>query len=330
MQLYDIGEFGLIEKIKSQLNANSSFLIKSIGDDAAVFDWPEKVLGVVTTDCLVENVHFDLSYTPFNDLGWKALAVNLSDVAAMAASPLYAVISLAINEKWSVENVQEFYVGLKECSEQYNCPIIGGDTATSPNVSFISITVIGNAPKNQIKYRSGAKSGDLIYITGSLGKSRTGFEVLSSNGPNDKYHASVQHFLKPIPKIKEIEKIGQAFKVSSLIDISDGLSSDIQHICKLSQVGCEIWTGQLPIDNDVYPWCDQFSLDPIEFALSSGEEYELLLTLPEEQAEAFNRFIIEQKLTCSLIGKIVPADSGKIFIRNNISYPLKSKGWTHF
>lgn len=330
MQLADVGEFGLIDKIKSQLYTHSPFLIQSIGDDAAVFDWPEGAAGIITNDCLVENVHFDLSYTSFESLGWKSLAVNLSDVAAMAASPLYAVISLAVNEKWSVENVQEFYHGLANCSETYQCPVIGGDTATSKDASFISITVLGYGSKEKMTLRSGAQSGDLIFITGSLGKSRTGFEALSYQGSKEKYIASIQHFLKPMPHLKTMEVIRGSFEISSLIDISDGLSSDLLHICDQSQVGCKLEAEKLPIDNEVFQWCQDQSLDPIAFVLSSGEEYELLMTLPSSAKETFQNFCDEKNIKCSCIGEIISDSSIRTIQIKNLLYPLKPEGWKHF
>ncbi len=327
----EFGEFTLIEKVKKQLASNCHGIIQAVGDDAAVFDWSDTSAGVLTIDCLVENIHFDLTYTSFESLGWKSLAVNLSDVAAMSATPLYAVIALALNKHWTPADVDAFYTGLKSCSDTYQCPVIGGDTSASNEASFISVTVLGKAPKEKIKLRSQAKANDAIYVTGALGKAKTGFEVLSKKCSVEAYQESVAHFLKPVPRLHEIQLIHSAFEITSLIDISDGLSSDLLHICEQSLAGCEVFADHLPFHSEAVMWCKANQEDPVEFLLQSGEEYELLFTLPADDRTAFERFCEEKQLVCQYIGRLLPRDSGCNLIRNQKNKEtLKPEGWQHF
>src|SRR5690606_18876121 len=291
--LSEIGEFGLIELLTKNLGSKLGSTVKGIGDDAAVIDHGNNQM-VITTDLLVEGVHFDLAYMPLKHLGYKAIMVNLSDVFAMNAVATQVTVSIAVSNRFPVEALEELYAGIELASKIYNVDVVGGDTTSSTKGLLISVTAVGVAPADEIVYRSGAKPNDLLVVTGDLGAAYMGLQVLEREkevfkvNPNsqpdlDAYTYLIERQLKPearqdIPPL--LKKLG--VKPTSMIDISDGLSSEIIHLCKNSGVGVNLFEDKIPLDPAVISACEEFELDSTTIALSGGEDYELLFTVAQE------------------------------------------------
>ncbi|MBN2030470.1 thiamine-phosphate kinase [bacterium] len=333
MRLTELGEFGLIGRITRIVNNEGEMrdVVVGIGDDAAVIRTHPGKLAVLTTDMLVEGVHFDLAYTPFESLGWKALAINVSDVAAMGGFPLYGIVSLALPKSWQVEDVELFYKGMKRCGERYHCKVIGGDTVRSNGQGFISVTVMGEVEEGCVARRKGAKVDDLIGITGRLGGARVGLEVLKSGHDRDRFPDSVNCFLEPRVRLKESQWLVKEVHVSSMIDISDGLSSEITHLCQQSGCGCRIWEDKIPVADETVHWVRQYEKKISNYLLGSGEEYELLFTLSKAQFEAWQHSHMNQKRPeITVIGEMTQKEKGICLVRNGETVPLVSEGWDHF
>lgn len=333
MQLTELGEFGLIDRISRIVHEGTGKrdVIVGIGDDAAVVRSNPGSLNVLTTDVLVEGIHFDLAYTPFESLGWKALAINLSDIAAMGGVPLYGVVSLALPITWRVEDVESFYRGLKRCGDTYRCELVGGDTVRSEGKGFISITVMGEVEKEYIVKRSGANVDDLICVTGQFGGARVGLEVLKSGHDPKRFSDSVDRFLEPRVRLQESQWLAKEMHVSSMIDVSDGLSSEIHHLCQQSNCGCRIWEDKIPVSEETMDWVRQQKGRVSDYALGSGEEYELLFTLSKEQYVAWQKsHMNRQKTELTVIGEIAEKEKGICLVRNGETIPLVSRGWDHF
>ena len=332
MDIGSIGEFGLIERIRkiTETHNPDSNLLLSIGDDAAAYIPPKNRITVITTDTMAEDVHFDLSYTTFFEVGWRAGVSNLSDIAAMGAEPGYAVVNIGIPEKWTVENIEEIYRGMTESMSLSGCVIIGGDCVKSKSKGFISITVTGFAEKNLLAKRSEAKPGDSVFVTGSLGGSRAGFEILSKNRDQTDYKKSVNKFLKPLPRIKEAGELVKNFNVRCMIDISDGLSSEIGHICTQSDTGAEINGDKVPVHPEAKIFAEKNNYDPLTYALASGEEYELLFTAsPENSEKLIKSDFAGDVCPVTKIGFIT--DKKGIFVRiKDNKVPIAERGWNHF
>lgn len=292
-----VGEFGLVEKFASLASrfANSN-IVKSIGDDAAVLKTVPGNLEVVTTDILIQNVHFDSSYTSMRHLGHKAAAANLSDIAAMSALPTAAFVSLGIHSNVSVEMLEEFYDSLTAEFGRFGCAVAGGDTSASPVGFVISITLVGEVEPERLATRSGAKAGDVVCVTGDLGRAQAGLKILQrekkrymENGqPVDftpdfeGYDSVLQKHLIPEPRIKLSRDLSEKIRLHSMIDISDGLVSDMLHICRESGVSAVLEEEFIPMDPVTRRVGDEFKDDPLEYALNGGEDYELLFTIAEE------------------------------------------------
>jgi thiamine-monophosphate kinase len=329
LKLGEAGEFGLIERIRRLVDAESEDIVLGIGDDAAVFRPVQDHLAVITTDAMIEGVHFNLDYTPIESLGWKALAINISDVAAMGGIPRYAVISLAVPEKWSVEDVESLYRGVSGCGKEYNCIIIGGDTVRSRSDCFISVTVVGEVEKDAFVRRSGALAGDFLCVTGPLGRSRTGLEVLKAkkNGPD--FPRSVKRFLEPRPLVQEARRLIRELGVTSMIDISDGLASEIHHICHESKLGCIVREENIPISEETIRWTEEKHVPPVQFVLQSGEEYELLFTAEKSRIDKWrNRKNNDWDIIP--IGEMVPENEGVLMDRDGKRCRIPPNGWDHF
>jgi thiamine-monophosphate kinase len=338
-----IGEFGLIARLSQIVQPyRDTLIVKGIGDDAAVYIPADGKVQVVTTDALIEGVHFDLTYVSMRNLGWKSMAVNLSDLCAMLAIPRYALITIAIPRKISVEMVEDFYLGVKSASNEFNFAVIGGDTTTTFGNMAISVTMIGEAEKDFIPYRSGAKVGDYICVTGKPGLSYAGLKILirekkrfleSEDKENFKpnfepFLKAIEKHLKPIPRFDVVNKmINEKVKVNAMIDISDGLSSDLLHICRQSGVGAEIYETSLPIDDMVKKVADEFGEDYLNYALYGGEDYELLFTVSESELKKLDALADDVKV----IGRILDRDQGIKLIRSdNSQRDLEAGGWDHF
>lgn len=332
--LSDLGEFKLIEHLTNHVKLHHKSTIKGIGDDCAVLDC-SKGQTLVTTDLLVEGVHFDLSYMPLKHLGYKAVMVNLSDVYAMNATAKQITVSIAVSNRFPLEALEELYAGINLACDTYQVDLIGGDTTSSTKGMLISITAIGVADKDDIVYRNGAKPNDLLVVTGDLGAAYLGLQVLEREkqvfqvNPNAKpelenYTYLVERQLKPEAR-KDIVKLLKDLEVkpTAMIDISDGLSSEILHICKQSKVGCNLYEDKIPLDQQVISTCEEFNMDSTTIALSGGEDYELLFTVAQED------FLkIKANPNLSVIGHITEENEGvNLITRGNQKIEIIAQGW---
>ncbi|MGJ8591613.1 MAG: thiamine-phosphate kinase [Aquaticitalea sp.] len=330
----DLGEFGLIDHLTQHFEIKQKSTLKGIGDDAAVLDFESKKI-VVTTDLLVENVHFDLSYMPLKHLGYKSIMVNLSDVYAMNANATQVTVSIAVSNRFPLEALEELYAGIEAASKIYDVDVIGGDTTSSTTGLIISITAIGEVEEKDIVYRTGAKPNDLLVVSGDLGAAYMGLQVLErekevfkvnpNNQPDlDLYTYIIERQLKPEAR-KDIVKLLNELDVTptSMIDISDGLSSEIIHLCKQSGVGVELYENKIPLDPQVISTCEEFNIDSTTIALNGGEDYELLMTISQED---FPKIKANPNLT--VIGYMTEKEKGMHLVtRAEALIPLIAKGW---
>ena len=337
-ELGDLGEFGLIEKLTSKFEIKNKSSILGIGDDAAIIEGNEESSIVVSTDMLVEGVHFNMMYTPLMHLGYKSVIVNLSDIVAMNAVPEQITVSLAISNRFSVEALEEIYLGIHKACELYNVDLVGGDTTSSLSGLIISITAIGKAKKERITKRSGAKEHDLIVVTGDLGGAFMGLQILEREKSVYKENPGVQpdldghdyileRQLKPEARV-DVTKLLTDLEVlpSSMIDISDGLASELIHICEASKVGCQVYDEKLPIDPETYNTARDFELDPSTCALNGGEDYELLFTVAQVDYDK-----IKGNPNFTVIGHITDATVGMNLVdKNGGVIALSAQGWNHF
>jgi len=332
--LAELGEFGLINHITKYFKVENSSTVKAIGDDAAVLDASERQT-LVTTDLLIEGVHFDLSYMPLKHLGYKAVIVNLSDVYAMNGIAEQITVSIAVSNRFPLEAIEELYAGIQLACETYKVDLIGGDTTSSTKGILISVTAIGKAEKEEVVYRNGAKETDLIVVSGDLGAAYLGLQVLErekqvfkvdpNNQPDlDSYTYLIERQLKPEARkdiaglLKEME-----VKPTAMIDISDGLSSELFHIGTQSKVGCKVYEDKLPLDPQVISACEEFELDSTMVALSGGEDYELLFTVPIADFDK-----IKGNPNFSIIGHVTTENQGlNLVTRANQEIELKAQGW---
>src|SRR5471030_521551 len=333
----ELGEFGLINHLTKNIKLSQQSTLKGVWDDAAVLDFKGKKV-LVSTDMLLEGIHFDLAYTPLKHLGYKAVQVNLSDIYAMNGIASQVTVSIGISSKFPLEAVEELYEGIYLACEKYNVDLIGGDTSSSKQGLVISVTAIGYADENDVVYRSGAEEGDLICVTGDLGGAYTGLQLLEREkliyleNPNIQPDLEgkdyiVERQLKPearkdiIELLKEIE-----VKPTAMIDISDGLASEILHICKQSNKGCQLYEEKIPIDPMTYDTAREFNLDPTVCALSGGEDYELLFTVKQADHDK-----IKNHPDISIIGYITePAAGCNLITKSGNVHILKAQGWNAF
>lgn len=328
-----LGEFGLIDRLTQDILTNHTSTVKGIGDDAAVLH-PHKTQ-VITTDILVEGIHFDLVYTPLKHLGYKSVVVNLSDVYAMNAIPKQILVTLAVSNRFSVEALEELYAGVKLACAHYQVDLVGGDTTASQKGLIINVVAIGEQDQDKIAYRNGAKEGDLLCVSGDLGAAYMGLTLLQRekqvflNAPEAEIQLSGDEYivgrqLKPEARKDIIEFFAENQLVpTAMIDISDGLSSEILHICKQSNVGCQINEATVPIAEETYNKALDFNIDPINCALSGGEDYELLFTIkPGDKAK------VEQNENIHIIGEMLDANLGvKLYSKGGNYYDIISLGW---
>ncbi|MHC5202006.1 thiamine-phosphate kinase [Myroides sp. LJL119] len=332
--LEQLGEFGLIEHLTKNFTIEQDTTIKAIGDDAAVLDFSkEKVL--VSTDLLIEGVHFDLSYAPLKHLGYKAIVVNLSDICAMNATPTQVTVSIAVSNRFPLEAIEELYAGISLACKHYKVDLIGGDTTSSQTGLIISVTAIGQAQEQDIVYRSTAGDTDLLVVSGDIGSAYMGLQVLErekqvflvnpNNQPDlDQYDYIIERQLKPEARtdLKQLLK-DLDVKPTSMIDISDGLSSEIIHLCKASNVGCNVYEDKLPLDPQFIATCEEFNIDSTTIAINGGEDYEILFTIKMKDFEK-----IKGNPHLSIIGHMTPSDEGiHLITRDNTKIPLKARGW---
>lgn len=334
----DLGEFGLIEHLTRHFKLYQESSLKGVGDDAAVISGDSDLLLVITTDLLVEGVHFDLGYMPLKHLGYKAVMVNLSDVYAMNAEATQITVSIAVSNRFPVEALEELYAGIKAACDIYKIDLVGGDTTSSRSGLIISITALGRAAKSKVVYRSGAKESDLLVVSGDLGAAYLGLQVLEREkqvfqvNPNaqpdlDPYTYLVERQLKPEAR-KDIINLLEELNVqpSSMIDISDGLSSEIIHLCKASKVGCQLFEDKIPLDPQVISTCEEFQLDSTTIALSGGEDYELLFTIGLDDYPK-----IKGNPNLTVIGHMTQEQEGiHLVTRADTKIPIIARGWNSF
>ena len=333
-EIATLGEFGLIKYLTKNIELKNPSTLYGIGDDAAVLEYPDKQI-LVTTDLLMEGVHFDLTYTPLKHLGYKSAMVNLSDIYAMNGTPKQITVSIAISKRFCVEDMEEFYAGLKLACDLHHVDIIGGDTTSSLTGLAISITCIGEAEKEQIVYRNGAHETDLICVTGDLGAAYMGLQLLEREKNVFKGQKEInpdfsgkeyllERQLKPEARRNIIEKLRNAgIKPTAMMDISDGLSSELMHICTQSNVGCRIYEERIPLDYQTAVMAEELNMNVITCALNGGEDYELLFTVPIAEHEK-----ISEMEGIRIIGHITKPELGSALItRDGQEFELKAQGW---
>jgi thiamine-monophosphate kinase len=345
-EIKTLGEFGLIDRLTNDIKCKNASTKRGVGDDCAVLSYPQNEI-LVTSDMLMEGVHFDLTYITMRNLGYKAAMVNISDIFAMNGYPRQMVVSIALGKRFVVEDLDEFYSGLREACDKWNIDIVGGDTTSSFTGLAISITCIGEARKEDIVYRSGAKETDLICVSGDLGAAYMGLQILErekmvyyqmlkeakekGKGQNVDFQPDfsgkeyiIDRQLKPEARGDIIRKLHEAnIHPTSMMDISDGLSSELLHICKQSQCGCRIYEKNIPIDYQTAVACEEFNMNVTTAALNGGEDYELLFTVPIGDHEK-----IEAMEDVHLIGHVTKKELGCALIsRDGNEFELKAQGW---
>ncbi len=335
--LSELGEFSLINRLTSEYKAQNESTIKGIGDDAAVLKNNADRVRLVTTDMLLEGVHFDLVYTPLKHLGYKAIVVNLSDIFAMNGRPEAVTVSLGISSKFSVEQMEELYSGIYAALEHYGVDLVGGDTCASQNGLVISVTCLGSAAKDEVVYRHGAQENDLICCSGNLGAAYMGLMLLEREkriflaDPTPYFSPKFEEREYIIERQLRPEARGDIIEImrntgihpTSMMDISDGLSSELHHICDNSQVGAVVYAERIPIDSETFAMAEELSIDPFTAALDGGEDYELLFTVPLKYYSA-----VEGIKGISIIGHITDKQNGvKLILPNGSEQDISSGGW---
>ena len=335
--LSKLGEFGLIEHLTTQFKINNKSTITGIGDDAAILNFKGESV-VVTTDFLVEGVHFDLSYMPLKHLGYKAVVVNLSDVYAMNAIASQITVSIAVSNRFTLEAMEALYQGIQTAAKTYGVDVVGGDTTSSISGMTLSVSAIGHVKASKAVKRNGAKSNDLLVISGDIGAAYLGLQVLErekevfkvnpKNQPElERYSYIIERQLKPEAR-KDIVTLLNHLKVqpTSMIDISDGLSSEVIHLCKQSEVGCNLYEEKIPLDPQVISTCEEFNIDSTTIALSGGEDYELLMTISQADYPK-----IKANPNLTVIGHMTEKASGiHLVTRAQEKIPLVAQGWNGF
>ncbi|NJM25408.1 MAG: thiamine-phosphate kinase [Bacteroidia bacterium] len=336
-EIAQLGEFGLIDRIASGFTSQNASTVKAIGDDAAVIDAGNEYL-LISTDMLIEGVHFDLSFMPLQHLGYKSVAVNISDIAAMNGRAEQITVSVALSNRFSVEAVDALYTGIKMACDSYKVDLVGGDTTASRAGLIISITAVGRVAKDKVVYRSGAKPDDIICVTGDLGAAYVGLQVLERekevflSNPDmqpdlEKYDYIVGRQLRADARTDIVFELAEKGIVpTSMIDISDGLASDLFHISSQSGAGIRIYEDKLPIDSLTYNTAVEFNLDPVTCALNGGEDYELLFTIRQADFEK-----IKNHADIHMVGYVHDKKDQRIMVtRQGNIVPLRAQGWDHF
>lgn len=335
-ELSSLGEFGLIKELTQHIELKNPSSLKGVGDDAAVINYTNTdTVTLISTDMLVEGVHFDLTYVPLKHLGYKSAVVNFSDIYAMNGQPKQIVVSIALSSRFSLEAVEEIYSGMYLACEKYGVDLVGGDTTSSLSGLVINITVLGECNKDKVVYRNGAKEGNLLCVSGDLGGAYMGLQVLEREKSVFKENPKIQpdlegkdyileRQLKPEARRDMIQLFSDLkLQPTAMIDISDGLASEILHISEQSNLGCDLYEEKIPIDSQTYDTARQFNLDPTVCALSGGEDYELLFTI-----EASDYDKIKNLPDITVIGHITPKEKGRSLItKSGTVAELKAQGW---
>lgn len=346
MEISELGEFGLIKHLTQDIKPTNKSTLKGVGDDCAIMQFDEGKRVLMTTDMLMEGIHFDLQYTPMKHLGYKAAMVNISDIIAMNGTPTQMVVSLAIGKRFKVEDLEDFYAGLLLACEKHHIDLVGGDTTASLTGLAISITCLGEATEEEVVMRQGAKPTDLVCVSGNLGAAYMGLQLLEREKAvfNDQLREArqkgqqvepaqpdfsgreylLERILRPEARRDITDRLKAAgIRPTSMMDISDGLSSEMMHICKQSGVGCRLYEERIPLDYQTAAAAEEFNLNVTTCAMNGGEDYELLFTVPLTHNEE-----MQQMEDVKVIGYITPASEGKKLIcRDGSEFDLKAQGW---
>lgn len=337
-ELNQLGEFGLIESLTGSFELKNESSVYGIGDDAAVLEHNEELYSLVSTDLLIEGIHFNLMYMPLKHLGYKAVAVNVSDIVAMNGTPEQITVSIAVSNRFPLEALKELYDGIELACAAYHVDLVGGDTSSSTSGLVISVTALGSVSKTKVSYRNGAKPNDLIVVTGDLGGAYVGLQVLERERSVFEANPSIQpdldgkdyiiqRQLKPEARL-DVKNFLQELGVvpTSMIDVSDGLASELLHISKASNVGVRVYNSKIPIDSLTSTTAIDFNLDPVTCALNGGEDYELLFTISQNDFEK-----IKGNPHMTIIGYVTDITEGNYLVDSNDSLiELKAQGWQHF
>lgn len=335
-EIAQLGEFGLINRLSSSIKTQLPTTIKGIGDDAAVIDLGGEY-GLLSTDMLIEGVHFDLTFHPLKHLGYKAISINVSDIAAMNGTPEQVVVSVGLSNRFSVEAVEELYAGIRAACDDYKVDLVGGDTTASRTGLIISVSVFGKVSKEKVTYRNSAKANDILCVTGDLGGAYVGLQILarekqvflSDNKMQPDFEGKdyiLQRQLKPEARMDVVYELEEAGVVpTSMIDVSDGLSSELHHICSQSNVGAIVFEENLPIDDQTAFVAAELNIGPITAAVNGGEDYELLFTIRQE-----DHVKLKNNPKITFIGYLT-GDSGKVLLRTKAGsvLPMEAQGWQH-
>lgn len=327
--LREIGEFGLINRIRKWITSSDPALIQGIGDDVAVIEVGAKVL-LVTTDILIEGIHFDRSWIDPRRLGRKALAVNLSDIASMGGTPKYFVISIGLPKNLSVSFVSSFYRGLTQEAKRFRVELIGGDTSLSQKI-VVNICLLGEGRKRNLLFRKGARVGDDLFVSGTLGDSALGLKILKEKRNIRGAEGVAKRHLSPCPRVELGQAIARDRLATAMIDVSDGLLIDTSHLLEESGVGARVWENRIPLSRLYQKWIRSFSKDPFQFALSGGEDYELLFTAPCAMEKRISSLARSLKVAITRIGEILPKKEGLHVVKTDgKDYSPSNLGFDHF
>jgi len=335
MKIQEIGEFQLIERMNRSLQKNEGVVL-GIGDDCAALKLSSGCLLIATTDILIEKIHFHLEQVTPEQMAFKSLAVNLSDIASMGARPLYALVSLGIPSSVSVEFVDDFYRELGESGKKYNVAVVGGDTSSSKSGLIVNIVLLGEQKEELIVRRSGAKAGDSIFVTGTLGDSaaglkvfRTGKDTMAPALQKEADFVLARHSF-PEPRLGEGKFLAENRLASSMIDLSDGVASDIRRLCEQSRVGARIFADSIPFSSEMKVLAESWKKDPLDFALYGGEDYELMFTVAKKDLKKFGELREKLHIPLSCIGEIVKEAEGISLVKDNSVSELGKTGYEHF
>lgn len=338
-EISTLGEFGLIDHLTGNFASRNDSTVRGVGDDCAVMNYGDKRM-LITTDLLLEGIHFDLRYMPLKHLGYKSIVVNLSDIYAMNGTPRQVTVSLGISKRFTLEHIEELYAGIRLACEEYGVDLVGGDTSASVTGLLISVTAIGEADPDDIVYRNGARDTDLVCVSGDLGAAYMGLQLLererqvAEGVKDDSFQPDfagkeylLERQLKPEARrdvIAELRQLG--IRPTAMMDVSDGLSSELLHICKASGVGCRIYEDRIPIDYQTAIQAEEFNMNLVTAAMNGGEDYELLFTVPLTDHEK-----VSQMKTAHLIGRITKPELGACLVsRDNAELPIRAQGWNAF
>jgi thiamine-monophosphate kinase len=332
----ELGEFGLIDKLTENIRLTNPNTVKGVGDDAAVIDTGSNYL-LVTKDLLLEGIHFDMTYQPLRHLGYKAVVVNLSDICAMNGTPTHIVVGIGFSSRYTLEAIEEIYEGMRVACEKFNVDFVGGDTTSSVQGLVISVTAMGTVEKDMVTYRGPAAQNELLCVSGDLGGAYAGLMILEREKAEFKANPNMQpnlggneyvleRFLKPEPR-QDIVRMLKDLKIkpTAMIDISDGLASEIKHICKHSDLGCTVFEEKIPMDQQTYDTARSFDMDPTMYALNGGEDYELLFTIAQSDFEK-----IKNIPDITVIGHMTDKNSGiNLVAKSGAVVEIKAQGWDH-